>query len=123
MTASGNSFPKTERLKHSSEFRQLLKNESLVREDGVTLYFSKAPSQEKNRIGIIVSRRVFKRAVDRNRTKRKVREFFRLQKSKFQGRFDLVVKIVDGGNLFKDGNLERRLTHLFKRAGVFEIKQ
>ncbi len=120
MTASGNSFPKTERLKRSSDFQQLLRNAHSVRENGINLYFS--TSAKKSRVGIIVSRRVFKLAVDRNRTKRKVREFFRLRKAKFQGSFDLVVRVVDGRKLFENNNLERTLTCLFERAGVFGLK-
>jgi len=122
MTASGNSFPKTERIKRSRDFQQLLRNARSVRENGVNLYFSEMPPAKKSRIGIVVSKRVFKHAVDRNRTKRKVREFFRLQKMKFQGNFDLVVRVVDGRKLFENNNLDKTLTCLFSRAGVFGSK-
>lgn len=119
MTAGGNSFPKEEHLKHNSEFQQLLRNASSVRDNGINLYFLEKPFLERSRLGVMISRRVFKRAVDRNRAKRKAREFFRLQKAKFQGSFDLLVKIVDGHKLFDNNNLEEVLAHLFKRAGVF----
>ena len=123
MTAGKNSFPKAERLKYNTEFQQLLRTASSVRENGINLYFLEKPFLEKSRLGIVVSRRVFKRAVDRNRAKRKAREFFRLQKVNFQGNFELFVKIIDGHKLFYNNNLEKVLRHLFKRAGVFGQKQ
>ena len=120
MTASGNSFPKTERLKRASQFRQILKNAHSVREEGVNLYFLGNSSADKSRLGIVVSRRVFKHASDRNRVKRAVREFFRLRKSKFRASFDFVVRVVDGSKLFENNRLQEILTHLFERAKVFQ---
>ena len=120
MTASGNSFPKTERLKRTSEFRYILKHTHSIREEGVSLYFSENISANKSRLGIVVSRRVFKHASDRNRVKRIAREFFRLTKSKLARNFDFVVRIVDGYKLFENNKLQIILTHLFERSGAFQ---
>jgi ribonuclease P protein component len=43
------------------------------------------------RLGVVVSRRTFRRAVDRNRAKRLLREAFRLNRSRLRGRVDLVL--------------------------------
>jgi len=120
MTASGNSFPKTERLRRTSEFRHILRNARSVQEEGVSLCFSENSSAVESRLGIVVSRRVFKRASDRNRAKRVARDFFRLRKLEFRASFDFVVRIVDGSKLFANNNLQRVLTHLFERAGVLK---
>ena len=89
-----------------------------MREKGVALYFVENRPAEKSRLGIVVSRRVFKRARDRNRAKRIVREFFRLWKTRFQGNFDLVVRIIDHSNSCTHNSLREILIHLFRRAGI-----
>jgi ribonuclease P protein component len=43
------------------------------------------------RLGVVVSRRTFRRAVDRNRAKRLLREAFRLNRGRLQGRVDVVL--------------------------------
>ena len=118
MIASENSFSKAERLKQPAEFRGILRNARSIRENGVSLYFLENASTNKNRLGVVVSKRIFKRAVDRNRVKRITREFFRSNKPKLQANFDFVVKIIDGSKLFDDNNLEKSLNHLFHRVGA-----
>ena len=118
MTASRASFPKTDRLRHAEEFRAVLKKAHSVREDGVELYVLENFAARKNRLGIVVSRRVFKHAVDRNRIKRTAREFFRLLKAQSLGNFDLVVRILSSDKILTSNKLREILTRLFKRAGV-----
>ena len=118
MTASKTSFPKTERIKQAADFRILFKQARMVRENGLALYFLKTPGPKKSRLGIVVSRRVLKNATDRNRVKRKIREFFRLHKADFQSNFDLIARVTDGSKLLEINNLDHILTRIFKRAGV-----
>ena len=118
MTASRNSFPKTERLKRTSEFRHVLKNARSVREDGVSLYFLENSPVRSSRLGVVVSRRVFKHATDRNRAKRIVREFFRLKQTEFRASFDFVVRFIEGSKSFNQNDLWNILTRLFERAGA-----
>ena len=95
----------------------------MFRESGVALYCSQIPAQDKSRLGIVVSRRVLKNAVDRNRVKRVTREFFRLNKTNFRSNFDLVVRIIESGKSFKNNNLREVLNRLFKRAGVLNCAE
>ena len=118
MTVSNTSFPKSERLRRTSEFRAILKNARSIRGNKAILYFSGKKLQQKSRLGVVISRRVFKLATDRNRAKRVVREFFRSRKANFRGHFDLVVRFIDGSNLFKNNNLEQILTRLFEEANI-----
>ena len=73
------SFGKDRRLNNSHEFDRIFKNPTYpfsrfpVRVIGIT-----APDN-RSRIGIIVGKRALKRAIDRNRIKRIVRESFRIQ--------------------------------------------
>ena len=58
-------------------------------------------SESDRRLGVIASKRTFRRAVDRNRAKRLIREAFRLHRSELKGRTDLVIvarrRILDVG--------------------------
>jgi ribonuclease P protein component len=121
MTLAKTSFPKTERLRRAGEFKSLLRSHAL-RENGVALYVSQSESAPKSRLGILVSRKALKRAVDRNRAKRVIREFFRLQKENFLKPADLVVRVLDGTNLFQEKNLEDTLNCLFRRAKIIHEK-
>ena len=122
MTSSKTSFPKTERLRRSAEFRDIVRNSRALREDGVALYVSQNDSNQTSRLGILVSRRALKRAVDRNRAKRLIREFFRVQKENFLRPADLVVRILDSSNLLKINNLQNVINRLFVRAKMLHEK-
>ena len=57
------------------------------------------PFKESNpdsRLGITVTTKVDKRAVKRNKFKRRVREFFRKERQYFQEKVDIVVIALDG---------------------------
>ena len=43
------------------------------------------------RLGVVASKRTFRRAVDRNRAKRLLREVFRLNRHRFTGAVDVVL--------------------------------
>lgn len=115
MTERHTSFPKLSRLKLASDFRELLKNGKFFRGNGIIVYFRKSHATQ-NRLGIIVSKKILSRAVDRNRAKRIIREYYRKEKNKFQNNFDLIIWIVEGRNLFSDNNLRVTLEQLFIKA-------
>jgi len=122
MTLSKTSFPKAERLRRSEEFGNLIRNSRTIRENGVTLYVSQNKSMPQSRLGILVSRRAMKRAVDRNRAKRVIREFFRTHKEKFSSHFDIIVRVIDSSNLLERNNLGNILNRLFVRAKIIHEK-
>ncbi len=79
-----------------------------------------APSQaDSARLGLVVAKKVLRRAVDRNRAKRAIRESFRLNQR--LPAVDIVVRVVEPGpvtvadadRLF--GVLQRRLAHARRR--------
>jgi len=109
------SFPKTSRLKLASDFRDLIKSGKSFRENGLVIYFRKSKTNH-NRLGIVVSKRVFKRAVDRNRFKRFVREFYRTEKNKFLNPSDLIVRLSDSSKLLETKDLQITLQNLFKKS-------
>ena len=119
MTRSKTSFPKKEHLRDPGEFRTIVRSAHFVREVGVALYFLERADAQAARLGIVTSRKVFKRAVDRNRAKRLVREFFRLNKENVKPKLDLVVYFRGACKLFYGNDLDNILNRLFERAGAW----
>lgn len=78
-----NSFSKELRLLSKEDFLNLRENPRFV-SSGLFLFFFKPNSsiKKQTRLGISVSKKISKKAVDRNSLKRKVREIFRTSEFK-----------------------------------------
>ena len=118
MSIGNASFPKKEHVRRPSEFLAIFKTGSSIRENGVALYFKKNPSVASNRIGIVVSRKILPRAVDRNRAKRLIHEFFRNHRNSLAPHHEIVVRLLEVGNSLSSSSLREILEGLFKRAGL-----
>lgn len=67
------------------------------------------------RLGLIVAKKNVKRAVDRNRVKRRIRETFRLNKSNFDS-FDIIVLAKRNVATLPDLKISESLNHLWKKV-------
>jgi ribonuclease P protein component len=77
-------FGKEERLKSSLAIQDLLKNGHSLSLFPLKIYWNfpeGEPSKQPVRTAVLVPKRKFKRAVDRNMMKRRIREAFRLNKN------------------------------------------
>jgi len=78
-----------------------------------------AESEGQARLGLVVSRKVDKRAVGRNRIKRVMREYFRQNRAQLKpGAYVLLARA--GAKLADNAQLRHTLERLFIRAGVFQ---
>jgi len=82
-------LPKSRRLRSGIELRDISRTGRRIRDNLFSVH-TRANSLGHARLGITVSRRVSRRAVDRNRIKRCIRESFRHTQASLDG-LDLVV--------------------------------
>jgi len=87
------SLPKSSLLRKPREYKNVYNRGKRIRGDRITIIY--VPNDgEENRLGISVHG--IKRAVKRNRIKRIIREFFRLNRSFITPASDIVIAIRDG---------------------------
>ena len=91
-------LPRERRVRKRQDFLRIQSGKRKLRSNHLLLAISPPRNQEHNdsRIGITVTRKVDKRAARRNRLKRRVREFFRRERSLFTEPVDMVVIALDG---------------------------
>ena len=79
-------YPSEEKLKKKKEIDLLFSKGKWSSVDDIRIIFLKSSEKhtiESHKIGVSVSKRYFKKAVDRNRIKRLLREAYRLNKPSF----------------------------------------
>lgn len=82
-------YPKNEKLKSRTTIKTLFtKGKSVSKFPLRLVYIDNLNSTEKIQIGVSVSKRYFKKAVDRNRYKRLLRESYRLNKHLLQDKIE-----------------------------------
>ncbi len=74
-----NMLPKDYRLKKRSAFSATYRTGKTLHKDGITVFIGKEKTNDSpTRVGFVVSKKIHKRAVKRNRIKRLMRESYRL---------------------------------------------
>ncbi len=86
-------FPAEYRLKRKSEFQRVFEGGRKAVRPSLVLIAVRRPETEPavTRLGLVVSRKTSKRAVKRNRVRRRFKEVFRLHHPCFQPGFDIIV--------------------------------
>ena len=116
-----NSFSRDERLKKYSQIKSVFTNGRRFGEAFGNLYM-RTNDTSRTRLGIVVRmQKVFKgRAVQRNRIKRLVREFYRLNKHNMVKGIDLVFEVVLSSSTYKYNDVEKNAFDLCKKAGIWQ---
>lgn len=75
------------------------------------------------RLGVVTSKKVSRRAVDRNLARRRLREAFRTHRSQFSGEVDIV--LIGRRNILKStqAEVEREVLYLARKAGLLKKEQ
>ena len=107
-------------LKLNHDFRRLYHTSGFA--DGYLVLYARKNRTQENRVGITVSKKLGKAHV-RNRTRRRLREVYRLNEASFRPGWDIVVvarsKAVDA----EFSQLTRSYLALAKKAGILRQSQ
>lgn len=113
---------KSDKLLTEADFRRVLdlahrsgpRTGSLLKIGPYKIYINKTALHP--RIGIAISRKVLKNAVDRNRVRRILKEFFRLNKEQWVG--EVILKLDRAPRGFDFESITHGLVALMRREGV-----
>lgn len=90
MAAGSRRFPHDERMRHRCEFERVRKSGQTVRGRSMILSLSSCPDRLERRVGFVVTRR-YGGAVKRNLVRRRMREIYRLNRSRLKRGMHLVL--------------------------------
>jgi len=97
------------RLKKKKDFDLIFKQGQSFKQG--RLYFKfKHNKLESNRFGFIVSKKFSKKAVERNKIKRQIREIVRSKKNKIKLPLDIIITVMPGAD-----DLEKTIDKAFKK--------
>lgn len=86
-------IPFANRFHGHGSLKFVYRNGNAVRSRYATIKVTKNPRRKASRVAVIVSKKVLKSAVRRNRIRRRVYEYIRKQLPKFEGAFDIAVVV------------------------------
>jgi ribonuclease P protein component len=110
------SFPKSERLNKKKVIQELFDKGSSFYLYPFRVYFQQSLEQNSHQVIFSVSKRNFKRAVDRNLIKRRMREAFRLNKAGIPGTSKLqLAYIYTAKELLPFEQIQEKTVLSFKR--------
>lgn len=125
-------FARRDRLTKTDEFSSVFGFRKAIRGQWLMLHYQPRSPQcrqireqsgpEAARLGLVVGKKLLKRAVDRNRLKRVVRENFRLRRLQLPA-YDLVVRLAVKGVPLHDAELATEINALFDRLAVRHRRQ
>jgi ribonuclease P protein component len=104
-------FTKNERIADPQDFRRVMKLGKRQTSKSFILFLRKNENTS-HRLGIVAKKEIGP-ATFRNRMKRYIREFFRLNKNQIKGAFDIIVMIKKGSSFKRYQEAENELKRLF----------
>ena len=114
-------FTKADRILKRREFIALSKSGRRVQNTEFIAYFSHE-QYNRSRLGVTVTKKVGQ-AVERNRLKRLVREFFRLNRHCLSGNWDISIIVKRQSAEITSEMVHRSLQDIFDRIAGYEDRQ
>ena len=110
-------YPRELRLLTPADFQHVFNNPPVKAVSREFTFLAKPNLQDHPRMGVTISKKVAKRAVDRNRIKRIIRETYRLKQHKLSG-FDIIVIAKPGVTKLSNENLSDLLDYLWRKLST-----
>jgi len=107
-------YPRELRLLTPADFQNVFNNPPVKAVSNEFTFLAKPNERDYPRMGVTISKKVAKRAVDRNRIKRIIRETFRLKQHKLPG-FDIIVIAKPGVTKLDNDALSDLLDYLWRK--------
>lgn len=99
--------------------RYLYRNGKIIRTPELTLRYIENPHRVHSRYTVIVSKKVLKKAVQRNRIRRRIYEIIRKEDIQTQPSFDVAVSVFSPSLLeMQHEELRKKIVELFKKANI-----
>jgi len=113
-------LPEPNRLQKEKDFEKVFKNGKGFNQTFLFLKAFNRKDEEESRFGFVVSTKVSKKAVDRNKLKRQLREITREKIEKLKDGYDVVVVTQPGIQTQSFHQLKQNLFQLFKEADLIK---
>ncbi|NLF56797.1 MAG: ribonuclease P protein component [Candidatus Hydrogenedens sp.] len=110
-------FPRSARITRPSDFKRVFEQGRKTVGGNFICYAARGEEGEGSRLGFAVSRKTGN-AVARNRTKRRLREYFRLHRAQFLPDTLVVVVARPGCSALSAAECAQELESLFRRGGL-----
>jgi len=113
-------IPASSRFHGHNSLRYVYTNGKAVRSQPLTIKWVKNTHRTKSRFSVVVSKKVIKGAIGRNRIRRRIYEYARLHTDKLNDTYDIVI-IATSPELrtMEAGELTSLLDQLFQRAELY----
>jgi ribonuclease P protein component len=117
-------IPSPFRFHGHNSLRYVYSNGKAVRSQLLTIKWVKNTRRSKPRVSVVVSKKVLKSAIGRNRIRRRLYEYMRTNMTRLNEVYDIVV-IVTSSELrdMPYNELSEQLNGLFNKAGVYKTPQ
>lgn len=110
-------LPKENRLKREKDFERVFKKGKRFKGRFLFLRVLKSDLSE-SRFGFIVSKKISKKAVVRNKIKRRLREIIRSKLLDVKGGFDILIISLSGIENKEFKEVEEEVDEILKRTGI-----
>ncbi|MFH1656274.1 MAG: ribonuclease P protein component [Candidatus Nealsonbacteria bacterium] len=107
------------RLKKKTDFEKVFKKGKAYKEDFLFLKFIKN-DLEDSRFGFVVSNKVSKKAIVRNKIRRRLKALTKTKLSIIEKGIDSVIIVRPGLEINDFWELEEKINKLFKKAGIIK---
>ncbi len=114
-------IPFTNRFHGHGSLRFVYKNGLSVRNRILTLKYTKNPHRKKSRAAVVVSKKVYKGAVGRNRIRRRIYEIIRQELDNFPNIVDVVFIVTSSEVMTMPADeLRKLIISMMQDAGIYK---